>query len=187
VLAQTAPVCTQFAADFLALQQLIGSVMGSPSGCPRVSANGDLVQVTTTGLAVHRPDGMAVFAAGNDHWALTPSGLQQWSGNWHNGLYPLSTPEPAIDANPSATERPTHASVEPMLLIRVLQDGSNTIVVEDPAGSMFTVETADGCPDVDAAVGDHVFVRSGGSGIDLILVQQHETCAIAGMSTAPGD
>jgi len=186
-LAQPEPACTQFAADFTPLLQQIGAVMGSAAACPRIDASGDLIQVTTTGLAVHRPDGMSVFASGDEHWALTSSGLEEWSANWHNGLYPPATPQPKVDANVGPTQPPTHASVQPMLLVRVLQDGSNTIVVEDSSGSMFTVETAEGCPDVDAAVGDHVFVRSGGSSTDLILMQQHETCAVAGMSTAQAD
>jgi len=161
--------------------------MGTPSSCPRVDANGDTIQVTSTGLAIHRPDGMSIFASGDDHWALTGDGLEQWTGNWHNGLLPPVTPEP--DATPSQTPPPpeAQASLQPMRLVQVLQDGTNTVVVEDPSGSMFTVETASSCPDVDAAVGDHVFVRSGGSQTDLILLQQHETCAVATMHTAPSD
>jgi hypothetical protein len=177
--------CVQFAADFAALEQQIGSVMGMPSSCPRIEANGDIFQATSTGLAVHRPDGMSIFASGDEHWALSADGLEQWTGNWHNGLYPVATPEPEAEAASPAPE--TQASVQPMRLVRVIQDGTNTVVVEDPSGSMFTVETANGCPDVDAAVGDHVFVRSGGSQTDLILLQQHETCAVAAMHTAPGE
>jgi hypothetical protein len=183
--AQTNVPCAQFAVDFAGLQQQLGAVMGTPTGCPRIDANGDIIQVTSTGLAVHRPDGMSIFASGDDHWALSGDGLEQWTGNWHNGLYPQATPEPDAEATSPALE--AQASVQPMRLVQVIQDGTNTVVVEDPSGSMFTVETADGCPDVDAAVGDHVFVRSGGSQTDLILLQQHETCAVAAMHTAPGD
>jgi hypothetical protein len=183
-LAQTS--CAQLAADFAALEQQIGAIMGVPTSCPRVDANGETIQTTTTGLAVHRPDGMSVFASGDDHWALTSAGLQEWTANWHNGLYPPATPQPEADSEAAPADQ---ASVEPMTLIKVqgLQDGSNTVVVEDSSGSMFTVETAEGCPDVDAAVGDHVFVRSGGSQTDLILMQQHQTCAVAAMHTAEGD
>jgi hypothetical protein len=181
------PACTQFAPDFAALVQQIGAVMGVPSSCPRVDGDGNTIQLSSTGLALRRPDGMLVFASGDEHWALSSAGLQAWTGNWHNGLYPPVTPQ--SDGNGDATQvvpgqQPDNARVRPMTLVQVLQDGSNSVVVEDPSGSMFMVQTADGCPDVDTAVGDHVFVRSGGSQTDLILMQQHETCAVATMHTA---
>jgi hypothetical protein len=169
------------------LVQQIGAVMGVPSGCPRVDGDGNTIQVSSTGLALRRPDGMLIFASGDEHWALSDAGLQAWTGNWHNGLYPPVTPQPDTDgdAMQATAQQPASARVQTMTLVQVLQDGSNAVVVEDPSGSMFTVETADGCPNVDAAVGDHVFVRSGGSQTDLILMQQHETCAVAAMHTAP--
>jgi hypothetical protein len=177
--------CAQFAIEFAALEQQIGAIMGVPTSCPRVDADGDTMQTSTTGLAVYRPDGMSVFASGDNRWALSDAGLQEWTANWHNGLYP---PTPSQPTAVSGTPEPEgDQSVEPMTLIQVVQDATNTVVVEDPSGSKFTVETAEGCPDVDAAVGDHVFVRSGGSQMDLILVQQHQTCAVAAMHTAEGD
>jgi hypothetical protein len=177
--------CTQFAPDFAALQEQIGAVMGAPISCPRVDGDGNTLQVSTTGLAVRRGDGMLVFASGDEHWALSAAGLQQWTGNWHNGLYPPVTPEPVVaDAEVTPTQQPEPARVEAMTLVQVAPDGPNAVVVEDPSGSMFTVETADGCPDVDAAVGDHVFLRSGGPQTDLILMEQHETCAVAAMRPA---
>jgi len=187
------PACTQFAPDFAALVQQIGAVMGVPNSCARVDGDGNTIQVSSTGLALRRPDGMLIFASGDEHWALSGAGLQSWTANWHNGLYPPVTPQPDANAEANANEantdaqapdQPDSARVQTMTLVQVLQDGSNAVVVEDPSGSMFTVETANGCPDVDAAVGDHVFVRSGGSQTDLILVQQHETCAVAAMHTA---
>jgi hypothetical protein len=179
------PACSQFAPDFAALVQQIGAVMGVPSGCPRSDGDGNTIQVSSTGLALRRPDGMLIFASGDEHWALSSAGLQAWTGNWHNGLYPPVTPQP--DADGQAMREPRQADsarVRPMTLVQVAQDGSNSVVVEDASGSMFTVETVDGCPDVDAAVGDYVFVRSGGSQTDLILMQQHETCAVAAVHTA---
>jgi hypothetical protein len=181
-LSQTA--CTQFAPDFAPLEQQIGALMGDPSGCPRVDGDGNTIQTSNTGLALRRPDGMLVFASGDQHWALTDAGLQEWTGNWHNGLYPPVTPQPETDSDDTPTRPIDNARVQPMTLIQVLQDGSNAVVVEDSSGSLFTVETAGGCPDVDAAVGDHVFVRSDGSQTDLILMQQRETCAVAAMHTA---
>jgi hypothetical protein len=162
--------------------------MGAPSGCPRTDGKGDVVQLTTTGVAIHRPDGMLVFAAGDDHWALTSSGLQQWTGSWHNSLFPIATPQPDTGDSAGFIDQPAAtASVQPVMLVQVLQDGSNTAVVEDRSGSMFLLEAAEGCPDMDAAVGDHVFVRSGESQTDLILMQQHETCAVAVMHTVEGE
>jgi hypothetical protein len=176
--------CTQFGADFAALEQQIGAVMGDPSGCPRVDGDGNTLQISTTGLAIRRPDGMLLFASGDEHWALSSTGLQEWTANWHTGLYPPATPRADVARDAPPTQQPEHARVEPMTLVRVLSDDLNAVVVEDPSGSMFTVEIADGCPDLDAAVGDHVFVRSGGQQTDLILMQQHETCAVAAMHTA---
>lgn len=68
-----------------------------------------------------------------------------------------------------------------------MQDALNAAVVQDPDGSMFTVQTGSGCPDLAAAPGDHVFIRAGGARTDLILLQQHETCAVAQMNRAAGD
>ncbi len=178
------PACTQFAPDFAPLEQQIGAVMGDPSGCARVDGDGNTIQVSSTGLAVRRADGMLVFASGEEHWALTDAGLQEWTGNWHNGIYPPVTPQPDADNEQAQPEAAEQARVEPMTLIQVLQDGSNAVVVEDASGSLFTVQTGDGCPDVAAAVGDRVFVRLGGSQTDLILMQQHETCAVAAMRPA---
>jgi hypothetical protein len=155
--------------------------MGDPSSCPRVDGDGNTIQISSTGLALRRPDGMLVFASGDEHWALTSAGLQEWTGNWHNGLYPPATPPPDEDTDVATTRPVDNARVQPVTLVQVLQDGSNVVVVEDSSGGVFAVQTADGCPDLDAAVGDHVFVRSGGSQTDLILVQQHETCAVAAM------
>ncbi|MBV9582775.1 MAG: hypothetical protein JO057_29685 [Chloroflexi bacterium] len=179
--------CSQFAAEFAGLQSQLGAVMGDPANCPRTDASGDTIQLTSTGLAIHRPDGMSVFASGSDHWALTSSGLEYWSGNWHNGLYPPVTPQPDATDAALPTESPAQGSVEPLMLMQVLQDGSNAIVVEDPSGSIYTVDLATGCPDVGAAVGENVFVRSGDSQTDLILMQQHETCAVAAMYAAQAD
>lgn len=177
------PSCTDFAPDFAALQQHIGAVMGVPTTCPRVGGDGSTMQVSSTGLAVRRADGMLAFASGDEHWALTGAGLQAWTGNWHNGLFPPVTPQPEAENDATPIQQPERARIEPMLLLEVRQDASNAGVVEDASGSRFTVETGDGCPDLDAAVGDHVFMRSGGSQTDLVLVRQHETCAVAAMHT----
>ena len=181
----------QLAPSLTDLHQALGDVMGSPSGCPVVDADGSTIQATTTGLAVYHPSGMSVFVSGEHHWALTPQGLETWTGSWHNGLDPPIAPEqdqpdaaqPAR-ASIEAEAGPPPASIEAVTLVQVRQDASNTIVVEDPQGSMLTVETASGCPDLVAAVGDQVFMRTGGAQTDLILLQQREICAVADVHAA---
>jgi hypothetical protein len=183
-----APACSdpstpQLAPSLVELQQALGEAMGSPAACPLVDANGDTVQVTTTGLAVHRANGMSVFASGKQHWAVSSQGLESWTGNWHNGLYPpVSAPPP--EQEPAAVAQPVPASVEAVTVIRVLADDSSALVVQDSTGSMLTIETLDGCPDLVAGVGDHVFIRSAGPRADLILLRPRETCAIAQMYAA---
>jgi hypothetical protein len=184
----------QLAASLTDLHQALGDVMGSPSGCPLADADGSTIQATTTGLAVYRPSGMSVFVSGERHWALTAQGLETWTGSWHNGLDPPITLGPdqdqwaAVQSAPAPTGveagGPPPASIEALTLVQVRQDASNTIVVEDPQGSMLTIETASDCPDLVAAVGDHVFMRTGGAQTDLVLLQQHEICAVADMRPA---
>ena len=175
----------QLAASLTDLHQAVGDAMGSPSGCPLVDADGDTLQPTTTGLAVHHPNGTSVFVSGEQHWALTAQGLETWTGSWHNGLDPPMTPIPD-QHQPEAAEPPL-ASIEAVTLVQVRQDAANTIVVEDAQGSLLTVETASGCPDLVAALGDHVFMRTGGTQTDLILLQQHEICAVAEVHAAEGN
>src|SRR5215472_13707008 len=105
--------------------------MGVPSGCPRVDGDGNTIQLSSTGLALRRPDGMLIFASGDEHWALSDAGLQAWTGNWHNGLYPPVTPQPDTDgdAMQATPPQPASARVQTMTLVQVLQDGSNAVVV----------------------------------------------------------
>lgn len=174
-----------FARSLIDLQHALGDVMGSPVACPQVDAEGNVVQVTTTGLAAYRLDGVSVFASGEDHWALTARGLETWTGNWHNGLYPPPTPTPAQDQAQAALAAP--ASVEAMTVLRVRGDISNTVLLQDAAGSTYSVETVSGCPDAVVAPGDHIFIRTGESQTDLILLPQDETCTVAEMNLAAGD
>ena len=168
------------------LQQALGATMGSPVACPLGDARGDVIQVTSTGLAIADPSGTAMFASGDRHWALDADGLQTWIGNWHDGLYPPS-PIVSSQAKSATAVAPAPASVEAMTVVQAPKDAANAVVVQDPDGSMFTVETDSGCSDVVAAPGDHVFVRYSGSRTDLILLQQHETCAVAAMNPTVGD
>src|SRR5579884_1059364 len=88
--------------QFQDLQHALGAVMGAATGCPITDAIGDTIQATTTGLAVYRPSGMALFASGDQRWALTADGLQSWRGNWHTGLDPPAAPDGNLPPAPTA-------------------------------------------------------------------------------------
>jgi hypothetical protein len=188
--ASAAPACPdpaspEMAPSLIDLQQALGAVMGSPLSCPQIDADGTIVQVTTTGLAVYRPNGMSVFASGKQHWALTAQGLETWTGNWHNGLYPPVIAPPLEDQ--SGFDQRAPASVQAVTVVRVPRADSSAVVVEDSEGTMFAVETASGCPDLVATPGERLFIRSDGPYADLIFLQQHETCSVAEMYAAAGD
>jgi hypothetical protein len=71
-----------FALGAAALDQQLGDIMGAPLECEHsVSANGDTVQQTTTGLVMYRAATNTVtFTDGWRHWALTSGGLLSWEG-----------------------------------------------------------------------------------------------------------
>jgi hypothetical protein len=167
------------------LQQALGGVMGAPIECARSDAAGDTLQRTTTGLALYRADGTSIFTAGKQHWALTDSGLRTWMASWHSGLFPPDAS--AGEQVPDTESDQPLASVEPMTLIRLDPDLASAAVVEDASGSTFAVQTVSDCPELPAAVGDHVFLRSDETGSDLILVRQQQTCPVALVLAAGGD
>jgi hypothetical protein len=167
------------------LQHAVGAAFGSPVGCRRVDAHGNTLQPTTTGLAITRPDGMAIFATDEQHWALTDRGLVTWTGNWHNGLYsPVTSP---VDLEQTQLAQTQLARISPMTLVSFDATQATAVMKEDASGSTLLVQTAGGCPDLPSAVGDHVFVRSNGVASDLVLVRHHETCAVATMHAADND
>jgi hypothetical protein len=168
----------QCSATLADLRQVIEpSVIGVAVGCARVDADGNTLQPTTTGLAIYRGDGTAVFASGDQHWALTDQGLQTWTANWHNGLYPPTAV--SAETGDAALHESAAARIRPMTLLQA-GDGSNAAVLRDDAsGSSQTVQLASSCPALSSATGDHVFVRSDGLVTDLVLVGQHQTCAVA--------
>jgi hypothetical protein len=66
------------------LKQRLGDGMGDPVECEHLAGDGsgDTRQLTTRGLAYYRKQtNVPSFTNGNDHWALTDSGLQHWTGN----------------------------------------------------------------------------------------------------------
>lgn len=175
----------ELAPSLVDLQQALGDAMGSPASCAELDARGDIVQVMTTGLAVARSDGTAVFASGEHHWALTSEGLQSWVGNWHNGLYPPATPQPSPPAQ-AATDEVELAKIEAMTVVGLPENTSNVVVLQDPDGTLFRVQTATGCPDLAAMLGNHVFLRTSQSHTELIIVQQQATCSVADMHSPDG-
>ena len=72
-----------FSFGFAALKAELGPIMGEPTGCTFLNrGNGDVVQGTTTGLAVWRKaTNVPTFTEGYRHWALTPGGLEHWEGS----------------------------------------------------------------------------------------------------------
>ena len=70
--------------DFNALKNAVGEAIGVPRECVHLDpASGDRVQMTSTGLAVLRPNsGIATFTDGYRHWAIQANGaLSAWEGD----------------------------------------------------------------------------------------------------------
>jgi hypothetical protein len=85
---QSAPFCddgqsVEWLEAFGPLSEQLGDVIGEPVECPhQTSEGGDMVQGTSTGLAILRtPSGLPSFTDGTTHWALTADqGLVSWMG-----------------------------------------------------------------------------------------------------------
>jgi hypothetical protein len=71
-----------FALGVADLKQQLGDTMGAPLECEHpVSANGDTIQQTTTGLVIYRAaTNTVMFTDGWRHWALTARGVVRWEG-----------------------------------------------------------------------------------------------------------
>jgi hypothetical protein len=72
----------RFVRGVATLKAVVGTDMGEPLECERVTdAGGDTEQRTTTGLAYYRAASNTVaFTNGWDHWALTSNGAVHWTG-----------------------------------------------------------------------------------------------------------
>ena len=176
----------QFGPDFLRLYAQLGDVMGLPTSCEQPSGNGDLVQATTTGVAVYRTDtGAAFFASGEQHWALTDDELVSWTGNWHQGMAPPPAAEPTEDTDLSLpVPSDSIASIVALSLVQAATDDPRALVL-DADGTLYAARTADGCKDVLRELGKTVYVRSpgplGSSGSELVLLDERQSCAITSM------
>ena len=71
-----------FRNEFAALSRAIGNAIGQPIECAHVDpASGDVLQATSTGLAVYRvASRVASFTDGYRHWAVGGRGLISWEG-----------------------------------------------------------------------------------------------------------
>ena len=71
-----------FALGVADLKQQLGDTMGAPLECEHaVSASGDTIQQTTTGLVMYRAaTNTVMFTDGWRHWALTARGMVRWEG-----------------------------------------------------------------------------------------------------------
>ncbi len=87
----------QFSMGFASLRAQVGPVMGSAIQCEHPnSANGDMLQSTTTGLAFYRKStNTPTFTDGYYHWGLTAQGLVAWVGADVDPAGPLQNPAPA--------------------------------------------------------------------------------------------
>jgi hypothetical protein len=68
---------------FAELAVHLGAVMGDPTECEHGDDwTSNTSQVTTTGVAVYQwCTNTPIFTREQDHWALTPGGIQHWSGD----------------------------------------------------------------------------------------------------------
>jgi hypothetical protein len=72
-----------FRFGFSSLAQAIGSTMGVPIECEHgEDASDNTFQATTTGLAVYNwCTNTPSFTRGEEHWMLTPQGVEHWMGD----------------------------------------------------------------------------------------------------------
>ncbi|MBV9543369.1 MAG: hypothetical protein JOY61_03220 [Chloroflexi bacterium] len=177
-------ISPELAAELTDLQEAVGSAMGSPTGCPHLDPQGNAVQITSTGVAIARGDGMSVFASGDHHWALTRDGMETWDGSWHNGLYPPVTPAPHQDGLETAP--PAVASVEPATVVYTPPDAIDRVVVQTADGEQLIIETATDCYGLADALGQQIFIRSGDAApeTDLIMLQPYQVCTVSRMGAS---
>jgi hypothetical protein len=97
-----APTCAPgaqpaFGPDLAPLKRQLGDTMGQAVECEHLNTdNGDMLQQTTTGLAVYQASShRSTFTDGWRHWALTSSGMVTWVGVDSNP--PLEASQPTHD------------------------------------------------------------------------------------------
>jgi hypothetical protein len=100
-----------FTLGFAALKAQLGPIMGSPVECAHPnSANGDVLQQTTTGLSFWRKStNTPTFTNGYEHWGLTPGGLVAWTGDSIDP--PVTFVAAAPQGSPESTVRNYYAAI----------------------------------------------------------------------------
>ena len=136
----------QFTFGFASLKAQIGAAKGDPIECAHPnSANGDVLQNTTTGLSFWRKStNTPTFTNGWEHWGLTPSGLVFWTGESIDppGTVVAESPPPPAPAAPSTPARPptpapapappTPPRGEPITLSGRGQTATNPVTLPSP-------------------------------------------------------
>jgi hypothetical protein len=136
--------------------------MGDPTECEHAVPNsGDVLQRTTTGLALYRRDtNTPMFTNGREHWALTPDGVEHWSG-WHGSAAPAGVAAPRIvdEALASLPAAETYTPVEAVTIVDVVGDANRLLVVRRDE-TVYLIETDGGCAGQPASAGGVAFVVS---------------------------
>ena len=76
-------VAPTFGLGFASVKAQLGDLVGDATSCEFADPNGsgDVLQQTSHGLAFWRKSSNTpTFTNGNDHWALTPTGVVTWTG-----------------------------------------------------------------------------------------------------------
>ncbi len=140
--AETVPYCATgqspvFRLGFAELHTALGDRMGQPLECEHAdSTNGEVLQQTSTGLAVYHPaTNTPSFTNGYSHWALTPDGLVTWDGIGAD-TPPATAPAQARPADVQAT--PQHSGWATVLRV----EGPETLVVTNASGERLRVWSA---------------------------------------------
>ncbi|GEM_PF-7090097 len=73
----------QYRFGFAELKRHLGPKMGEPTECDHISnQQGDTTQTTTAGVAHwNKATNTPTFSTGAEHWAITPDGVVQWTGD----------------------------------------------------------------------------------------------------------
>jgi hypothetical protein len=100
-----------FTFGFAALKAQLGPIMGAPVECAHPnSANGDVLQQTTTGLSFWRKStNTPTFTNGYEHWGLTPGGLVSWTGDSID--LPVTFVAATPQGSPESTVRNYYAAI----------------------------------------------------------------------------
>jgi hypothetical protein len=87
----------RFQFGFADIARAIGTEAGSPTECEHGDdSSGNTLQATTTGVAIYYwCTNTSTFNRGQDHWMLTPAGVEHWTGSeqWPRPLPIVRAPD----------------------------------------------------------------------------------------------